>query len=212
MKRLAVVVAGVICSAVADAADAGEVFLRASQIGYRLDDPKTAVAFAHDDFDGRFLVVEAASGKTVLEANGKSPAVAVWGKFARHVEIDFSALRRPGQFRLAVGPSRSPVFHIGDDVFWTLPDALLEFMRQQRCGYNPWLDVECHPHDGRTAYGPEPSGTHVDARGGWHDAADLLKYLLTSSNATAQLLLAWQLAKESASRSLGARTTWSWRW
>ena len=30
-------------------------------------------------------------------------------------------------------------------------------------------------------------------RGGWHDAGDLLKYLLTSGNATAQMLLAYRL-------------------
>jgi hypothetical protein len=58
------------------------------------------------------------------------------------------------------------------------------------------LNAECHQHDGRTAYGPEPSGTPIDVRGGWHDAADLLKYLLTSSNATAQMLLAWQIGRE----------------
>ena len=43
------------------------------------------------------------------------------------------------------------------------------------------------------AYGPLTNGTYIDARGGWHDAADLLKYLLTSGNATAQMLLAYKL-------------------
>jgi hypothetical protein len=71
-------------------------------------------------------------------------------------------------------------------------------MRQQRCGYNPWLDVVCHPFDGRTAYGPLPAGTYVDARGGWHDAGDQLKYLITGSNATAQMLLAYFLANQEA--------------
>jgi len=51
----------------------------------------------------------------------------------------------------------------------------------------------CHSFDGRTVYGPLPAGTYLDARGGWHDAGDLLKYLLTSSNATAQMLLAYQV-------------------
>jgi endoglucanase len=36
----------------------------------------------------------------------------------------------------------------------------------------------------------------VDARGGWHDAGDQLKYLITASNATAQLLMAWDLRPE----------------
>src|SRR5207237_5590822 len=84
-------------------------------------------------------------------------------------------------------------FTIGEGVCAELPDQLLEFMRQQRCGYNPWLDAVCHPLDGRTAYGPLTNGTYLDSRGGWHDAADLLKYLLTSGNATAQMLLAYEL-------------------
>ena len=36
-------------------------------------------------------------------------------------------------------------------------------------------------------------GTFVDASGGWHDAGDQLKYLLTASNATARMLLAYEL-------------------
>src|SRR5688500_8132036 len=70
-------------------------------------------------------------------------------------------------------------------------------MRQQRCGYNPWLDAVCHSLDGRTAYGPLPAGTYLNASGGWHDAGDLLKYLLTSSNSTAQLLLAYEITRPS---------------
>ena len=62
-------------------------------------------------------------------------------------------------------------------------------MRQQRCGYNPFVDEACHTFDGRTAYGPLPAGTYLNATGGWHDAGDQLKYLLTTSNATAQMLL-----------------------
>jgi len=37
-------------------------------------------------------------------------------------------------------------------------------------------------------------GSYLDARGGWHDAGDSLKYLLTSSNAVAQMLTAYRLA------------------
>jgi hypothetical protein len=40
----------------------------------------------------------------------------------------------------------------------------------------------------------------VDARGGWHDAGDLLKYLITSANATAQMLLAYELPTPSEGR------------
>ena len=66
-------------------------------------------------------------------------------------------------------------------------------MRQQRCGYNPFLEVICHAQDGRSFYGKMPDSTFVDLSGGWHDAGDQLKYLITSSNATARMLQAFEL-------------------
>ena len=124
--------------------------------------------------------------------DARTPCLGRWGKFTQVAELDFSAFERPGRYRLRLGESQSLPFTLGADVFRPLPDVLLEFMRQQRCGYNPWLDADATPS---TAARPTAlaDGTPIDARGGWHDAADLLKYLLTSSNATAQLLLAWQL-------------------
>jgi hypothetical protein len=122
-----------------------------------------------------------------------------WGRFAHHAELTFLP-RQPGRyrFRIARGGEAfdSLPFTVGDGLFGALAQELLEFLRQQRCGYNPWLDAHCHQADGRTAYGPLPPGTPLDARGGWHDAGDLLKYLLTSANATAQMLLAYQLGAE----------------
>ncbi len=98
-----------------------------------------------------------------------------------------------------------PSFSIQPSINRELPDQLLEFMRQQRCGYNPFVSAACHTFDGRTAYGPLPAGTTIDASGGWHDAGDQLKYLLTSSNATAQLLLAYQLGLEKRTLVFGDR-------
>lgn len=172
---------------------AEEFHLRASQIGYLPDDVKIGIAFADAPGQRRFAVVETDSGRVAYEGDVRDLAGMSWGKFPYHAELDFSPLKRPGRYCLRVGKAASLPFRIGPEVYRELPDQLLEFMRQQRCGYNPWLDATCHPFDGRTAYGPEKAGTQIDARGGWHDAADLLKYLITSSNATAQMLLAWQL-------------------
>ena len=172
---------------------AEEVFIRASQIGYRPQDVKIALAFAKSPLPASFAVVAADSGIVVLQGNNKPVVDVKWGQFEKHVELDFSALQTPGRYVLRVGESQSLPFAIGEGAYGALPDQLLEFMRQQRCGYNPWLDAVCHPFDGRTAYGPLTNGTWLDARGGWHDAADLLKYLLTSGNATAQMLLAYEM-------------------
>ena len=45
-------------------------------------------------------------------------------------------------------------------------------------------------------YGSMPDSTFVDASGGWHDAGDQLKYLITTSNATARMLLSYELYPE----------------
>ena len=116
------------------------------------------------------------------------------GAFEHHATLDFTDLTEPGRYVLVLGETRSRSFAIGDEALVALPDQLLEFMRQQRCGDNPWLDAACHTHDGRTAYGPRPPGSPIDATGGWHDAGDLLQYLLTTSNASAQLLMAYEAA------------------
>ena len=65
-------------------------------------------------------------------------------------------------------------------------------MRQQRCGYNPFLKDSCHLHDGIIVLDPTRTGKKVDVTGGWHDASDYLQYLTTSANATYQMLFAYQ--------------------
>ena len=183
------------------AADAQSVFIRVNQLGFRPYDVKTAVVFGREPLPAEFRVVSAGSGAVVLTR--KTRAVnGNWGQFTYHAELDFSALRREGKYVVEVGSARSVEFAIGRTVNGDFGDELLDFMRQQRCGYNPYVDAVCHTFDGRTAYGPLPPGTYVNASGGWHDAGDQLKYLLTASNATAQMLLAYKLAADSPNEQL----------
>jgi hypothetical protein len=172
---------------------AEEGFIRASQFGYRPQDTKIALAFAKSALPDAFEVFVAGSDTVAFAGKAKPVSGVKWGGFENHAELDFSPLKVPGRYVVRVGGSKSLPFAIGAEVYGELPGQLLEFMREQRCGYNPWLDAVCHPFDGRTAYGPLTNGTYLDARGGWHDAADLLKYLLTSGNATAQMLLAYEV-------------------
>ncbi len=178
-------------------AAAEEIFIRANQVGYGLRDAKIAIGFSKSALPKTFSVLDADTRRIAFDGKAKSVAGVTWGQFEHHAELDFTKFSKPGRYVLRVGDAQSFPFTIGTGVYAGLPDQLLEFMRQQRCGYNPWLGTNCHQHDGRTAYGPLPAGTYVDARGGWHDAGDLLKYLITSANATAQMLLAYQLADTS---------------
>ncbi len=174
----------------------GDAYVRVNLVGYRSDGAKIAIGFGTLELPAEFQVVNV--GTQLVVFNGRSKPVAeAWGQFTHHAELDFSGFDKAGQYKLRLGSAESAPFRILTDVYAELPDQLLEFMRHQRCGYNPWLDEVCHAQDGRTAYGPLSAGSYVDVRGGWHDAGDQLKYLITASNATAQMLLAYQLAAAS---------------
>jgi hypothetical protein len=191
---ISITVLTLLCVCAACAAPAHEVFVRINQLGYRPSDPKIALIMSRDVLPSKFVLIDASSNTAVFD--GKIEDVnQKWGQFDHHGRLDFSKLRSEGAFFIRVASAKSPKFRIGSDIYAELPDQLLEFMRQQQCGYNPWVDAVCHSFDGRTVDGPMPAGSYVDARGGWHDAGDQLKYLLTSSNATAQMLLAYQLGK-----------------
>ena len=175
------------------AASAGDAtVVRLSLAGFRPDAPKSAVVLSKAPLSGSWAVV-GPDGTVVLEAPLPAPEPKGWGDYPHAARLDLTALRAPGRYRVALSPSgaTSPSFAVGDDVLRDAPDVLLEFLRQQRCGWNPYLGAACHTSDGATAYGPLPAGTWIDARGGWHDAGDQLKYLLTSSTATAHLLAAY---------------------
>jgi endoglucanase len=202
-------VLGIVLFSVATAS-AEDVFIRANQIGYASHDVKVAVAFSHSALPVTFSIVDAETSRSSFTHSVRPVTNAIWGKFTNHVELDFSALTNAGRYRLKLGNATSLPFTINDNANAPLPDQMLEFMRQQRCGFNPWLNTNCHQADGRTAYGPLTNGTPLDARGGWHDAGDLLKYLLTSGNATAQMLLAYQLG--SKTKSLADEARWGLDW
>jgi endoglucanase len=192
MSRFSQAIFFALIAALATGRALGESHVRVNQLGYRPTDVKVAIALSHDSVPATFQVIDAATGKPAFD--GKSRLIdEKWGQFDRHAELNFSEFHKEGGYFIQVGKAKSPKFRINDEVYAELPDQLLEFMREQRCGYNPWVGEVCHSFDGRTADGPLPPGSYVDARGGWHDAGDQLKYLLTSSNATAQMLLAYQL-------------------
>jgi len=178
-----------------------EIFIRANQVGYLPHDPKIGIAFSYAPLPESFALLPTNGNQSVFEGKIRPLPGAEWGQFRYHGVLNFSRFATPGTYKLRMAGAESWPFVIGREAYDTLPDILLEFMREQRCGYNPWLDATCHSSDGRTAYGPLPNGTYLDARGGWHDAADLLKYLLTSGNATAQMLLAYELSPQSTAHS-----------
>lgn len=168
-----------------------DVHIRVNQIGYLPDDSKVAIAFANRAVDDPFTVVDEATGQEVHRGQLRRSEAPGWGRFSHFYEADFTDVSQEGRYRVVIEGVRSQPFGIGREVYAGAQEDLLEFMRQQRCGYNPFLDMVCHRRDGRSAFGPMPESTYVEVSGGWHDAGDQLKYLLTSSWATGAMLLSY---------------------
>ena len=178
-----------------EAAAAQKAFIRINQAGYLSSDRKTAIAFSDAPLADHNFTVRSRSSVSFTGRLTPLPRGDWGGNFGHFYELDFSQVRERGRYsiQLAGTDIRSPELSIGD--YPAYQEDLLFFMRQQRCGYNPFLDMACHRRDGRAFYAPFPDETFVDASGGWHDAGDQLKYLITASNATARMILAYELER-----------------
>jgi hypothetical protein len=172
-------------------------WIRVNQLGYLPKSIKVAVLIIKDDYEAvTFQVCNAKTNQIVFS----SSEIKAYGKFAafeKGYRLDFSALEEEGEYYIKIERDKSPVFKIAKDVYKGTADFLLNYMRQQRCGYNPFLKDSCHTHDGFIIYHPTLDSSFIDVRGGWHDASDYLQYVTTSATATFQMLFAYQQNPES---------------
>jgi len=169
-----------------------DAWVRINQVGYLPQDVKVAVYIAEDLGSSKaFQVKDAQTGNIVLKGEGIAANAGRWG-IQQALRLDFSVLQTAGKYYIDCNGARSPVFDIDPNVYDGAADFILNYMRQQQCGYNPYFDTICHNHDGYIVDHPTLLGQQIDVRGGWHDASDYLQYLPTSANATFQLLFAWQ--------------------
>ena len=166
-------------------------WIRINQLGYRTNDIKVAVFLTRKTINlETFNLVEARSGKTVMTFDSPLKSAPL-EPFVSCYRLPFTNYTKPGTYFISAGKAVSPEFRIGDDVYDKTADFLLNYMRQQRCGFNPYLKDSCHMADGYEIYGKNNDSVHIDVTGGWHDAADYLQYVATSANATYQMLFAW---------------------
>lgn len=172
-----------------------QTWVRVNQAGYLPDDVKVAVLISTERTGGDFCVFDALTGTEVLRGAGREADPSKWA-LQSGWRLDFSALRTPGSYYIEAGGVRSPIFRIGNDVYDGLADYLLTYMRQQRCGDNPYNDRLCHQHDGYIVDHPTRTGERIDVTGGWHDATDYLQYMTTSSTSIYQMAFAWKYTED----------------
>ena len=166
-------------------------WIRVNQMGYLPDDSKNAVWLTNQPENIKEFKIVNNSTKKVVFRSKTVLLKGVQGALKNSYRLNFSVFNTSGSFYIQAGQAQSPVFKIGSDVYASAAEIPLKYMRQQRCGFNPYLKDSCHRNDGRIIYHPTRTGEKIDATGGWHDASDYLQYVTTSANAIYQMLFAY---------------------
>jgi len=166
-----------------------EGWIRYNQLGYLPQTSKVAV-YMGDSTPTTFSLVDAFTGETVFQADARPTGPL--GQMAATARLDFSGFETPGAYRIVTEDASSETFPIGPQVYDGAADFVLNYMRQQRCGWNPFLRDSCHTKDAIIIYHPTKTGEHLDVRGGWHDASDCLQYVTTTANAIYQMAYAYE--------------------
>jgi len=153
---------------------------------------------------GRFTVRDDASGRRVLTGT-LGPPVA-WAPAAGVVRLaDFSALTRPGVYRLQVhGLPDSPPFVVAAGAYGALEAAAIRAYYFNRAGIaleprfaGPYARPAGHPDTrvlvhASAASASRPEGSLISSPGGWYDAGDYNKYVVNSGITVYELLAAYE--------------------
>ncbi len=168
-----------------------DVYIRVNLIGYEASHPKKALILSQAPIKDDWFIYQE-NGKKVKEIKSTLLKKEKWAPFDYYYECNFTDIISPGTYFLSNNAQtlRSEKFMIGN--YPPIHESVIGFLQTQRCGFNPFTNEVCHPLDGKSFYGNRPDSSYIDATGGWHDAGDQLKYLITGSNATARMLMAYQ--------------------
>jgi endoglucanase len=178
----------------------GTIEIRINQVGYVSDCEKVALVMSSVRLGAAGFSVVAASGRSVRRGR-LGPSRGAWSRAWPYVyPADFSALTRAGHYAVEVDGARSPVFRVGSGsaLYGGPAQRAVDFFAAQRDG----PDVIAGPLDRKPAHlldqhatvyaqpsysrtrltaALRPTGTTVDASGGWFDAGDYLKFVETAS-------------------------------
>jgi hypothetical protein len=169
------------------------------QVGYEPEANKVALVVGSpgDAAPETFALIDAASGKTVLDERLKQAGGVYNWRGMTFWSADFSAWREPGRYALRVsskdGQATSCAFTIDKEILerQTLSNVLYYFKGQRASGDFDRAD--------RHLAVPDAPGTFVDAHGGWYDATGDYGIHLSHQNLTSYFnpqqvpLVAWSL-------------------
>ena len=174
-----------------------------NQTGYRPSDPKTVfLAFGNDEMKS-FYITDANDPESEPVFVGTLDKPVYDSAVDAPVQHgDFSDFTEEGRWQICVETADkeksyvSPEFEIGPDVCRQLSGDLVRMLYLQRCGcatvsedpvLAPFLHGECHTGEA-LIYGTDEM---KDVSGGWHDAGDYGRYVVSGVKAAADLLFAF---------------------
>ena len=168
--------------------------IRMNQAGYLPNAEKTAVLA---DLDAEtFTIVRSPGGNTVFEGSLSAPEE---NPFSGEINrtADFSGMNMVGRYRMILPDgTASPEFTVSRKVYDSLLRETLRMFYLQRCGTE--LDPEhagifSHPVCHSAPAVILGTDRRIDVSGGWHDAGDYGRYVVSGAKAAADLLLSYEM-------------------
>ena len=112
-------------------------WIRINQLGYLPQSIKVAVFMSEEGNElNEFQLVDAYTQQVVKTFRTLKESGSI-GNMKSTYRLNFSDYTVPGVYCLKAGQAVSPRFPINAQVYNGTADFLLNYMRQQRCGYNP---------------------------------------------------------------------------
>jgi len=170
-----------------------KIFIRLNQVGFLPGDIKTAVVMSEKPVANKRFSVSKMSGAAPVFQSTAVSKIKYSSKFKYIYELDFSSVKKTGNYYIMFAGRKSQIFKIGSDLYGSVVDSLLQFFQVQRCGYtDPRLHKVCHIADAtKIILGEKEIPESYDVTGGWHDAGDYVKFLNTTAFTTYLLLFSF---------------------
>ncbi len=180
--------------------------IRLNQLGFDPQRSKVALVVGAANTVTTFVVISEADGSAVF--TGDLATARLWSESGEEVRLaDFSAFTTAGRYRVSVeGLQNSAPFEVRDGVLQDAGRALVQAYYFQRASTeilaqhagdwarpagHPDTKVQIHP----SAAGPVKTASDVIASpGGWYDAGDYGKYIVSSAFAVHALLALYEYA------------------
>ena len=170
-----------------------EVDCNTNQVGY-LPNARKTVVIRSENPGSEFSVVDA-SNKEVYKGS-LSQAIESTSAGEKVYIGDFSELTTPGEYKVVSADGKeSYPFTIGEDVYNDLLKDSFRMMYLQRCGMELTSDMAgdfAHPvcHNSEAViYG---TSEKKDVSGGWHDAGDYGRYVVSGVETVMDLLMSYE--------------------